>query len=172
MHVEFVYAGIGSRKTPFRMLNLMAVYASKLAELGFTLRSGGAIGADQAFERGAGCGPKEIFRAADATPAAIDVTAEFHSAWDACTPHTKQLHGRNAMIVLGRHLDEPAKFCICWTKDGKDSGGTGQAIRIANGFNIRIFNLFFPEVIAELDRLIVSGSITTKWPSQKPNSIF
>ena len=34
-----------------------------------------------------------------------------------------------------------SKFVICWTKNGKGTGGTGQAIRIAKGFGIPVFDL-------------------------------
>ena len=46
---RFIYAGIGSRKTPADILALMAEVAGALAADGWTLRSGGAKGADQAF---------------------------------------------------------------------------------------------------------------------------
>lgn len=47
------YAGIGSRKTPKDILKLMEKIGEKLAKNGWILRSGGAIGADTAFENGA-----------------------------------------------------------------------------------------------------------------------
>lgn len=47
------YTGIGSRKTPTAVLATMEAIARFLGEKGLTLRSGGAIGADAAFERGA-----------------------------------------------------------------------------------------------------------------------
>lgn len=47
------YAGIGSRQTPDDILELMHRIGSTLAINGFTLRSGGAVGADTAFEQGA-----------------------------------------------------------------------------------------------------------------------
>lgn len=47
------YAGIGSRETPEDVLLLMSQTAKKLAWQGWTLRSGGAPGADQAFQIGA-----------------------------------------------------------------------------------------------------------------------
>jgi hypothetical protein len=58
------YCGIGSRKTPENILIKMSKYASILERMGFTLRSGGALGADRAFERGV-VNPlkKEIFLA-------------------------------------------------------------------------------------------------------------
>ncbi|NYZ25158.1 hypothetical protein HND93_36125, partial [Azospirillum sp. ROY-1-1-2] len=57
------YAGIGSRETPPAVLEVMAAVGERLAQLGWVLRSGGAVGADQAFERGCDRvgGRKEIF---------------------------------------------------------------------------------------------------------------
>lgn len=46
------YTGIGSRESPEEICNLMTEMAYKLASQGWTLRSGGAQGADQAFEEG------------------------------------------------------------------------------------------------------------------------
>lgn len=46
------YTGIGSRSTPAHIQDLMNKIAFKLAELGYTLRSGAAEGADKAFEIG------------------------------------------------------------------------------------------------------------------------
>lgn len=46
------YAGIGSRKTPKHILDIMQYAASYLAAEGWTLHSGGAEGADSAFEKG------------------------------------------------------------------------------------------------------------------------
>lgn len=144
------YAGIGSRETPVPILQQMATIAEDLATLGYLLRSGGARGADQAFERGAARkkGSIESFKSVDATPEAIALSARFHPGWAhvvAKGPYVVGLHGRNAMIVAGRDLKTPVAFVVCWTKDGRDSGGTGQAIRIALGYNIRIYNLFYAE---------------------------
>src|SRR6476661_4207298 len=47
------YAGIGSRETPQEILNLIEVIASNLGSRGWTLRTGGAPGADTAFFEGA-----------------------------------------------------------------------------------------------------------------------
>jgi hypothetical protein len=50
------------------------------------------------------------------------------------------------MIVLGWDLSAPVDFIVCWTKDGKASGGTGQALRLAEDRGIVIENLFFEDV--------------------------
>jgi predicted Rossmann fold nucleotide-binding protein DprA/Smf involved in DNA uptake len=46
------YAGIGSRETPKEICNKMTEIASLLEKQDFVLRSGGANGADSAFEKG------------------------------------------------------------------------------------------------------------------------
>ena len=46
------YSGIGARATPPEMLSLMTRAAFALLKRGYVLRSGHAIGADSAFERG------------------------------------------------------------------------------------------------------------------------
>ena len=57
------YAGIGSRKAPKEAIDRMAELAEELAGKGYTLRSGGAGGADKAFEKGCDAvdGKKEIY---------------------------------------------------------------------------------------------------------------
>ena len=57
------YTGIGSRTTPEHILKLMTKIGKYLALNGYVLRSGGANGADTAFEIGCdeGKGVKEIF---------------------------------------------------------------------------------------------------------------
>ena len=51
--MNYTYAGIGSRETPPDICKIMTEIAKRLAHLGLTLHSGGAEGADSAFERGA-----------------------------------------------------------------------------------------------------------------------
>jgi len=150
------YAGIGSRETPSSVLVIMKQLATKLEKLGFTLRSGGADGADSAFA--AGCKHKRIYLAHEATPAAIKIASDFHPAWNRCSEYARKLHGRNSFQILGDKLDTPASFVICWTRDGAinnsqrsiATGGTGTAISIANHYKIPVFNL---AVSAHLSRI-------------------
>ena len=60
---DLLYAGIGSRETPPDILLKMVKIGCHLAKMGWTLRSGGAPGADSAFEKGCdlGGGDKQIF---------------------------------------------------------------------------------------------------------------
>ena len=71
----------------------------------------------------------------------MELAKKYHPNWPACGKLARQFHARNMHQVLGPDLKSPSDFVICWTKDGKASGGTGQAIRVAEDFNIPVFNL-------------------------------
>ena len=170
------YAGIGSRETPPDIIEQMLGVAAILKEMGYVLRSGHADGADLAFERGSD-GQNQIwlpwkgfnYDSAQAQGlvrtghfhiqdnwAADKLAAHYHPNWNACSDAAKKLHTRNVYQVLGPGLgivshETMTKFIICWTKDGKASGGTGQALRIAAGYNIPVFNLFNANALEELE---------------------
>lgn len=147
------YAGIGSRETPKEMLEHFKYIAGVLANKGFTLRSGGAKGADSSFE--IGCdrvkGLKEIFlpwrgfensssKLYNISDEAMKIAAKYHPYWYNLSQGAQKLQARNSYQVLGYDLKTPSNFIICYTKGGKGSGGTGQAIRIAKANNIPVFD--------------------------------
>lgn len=151
------YAGIGSRKTPQDVCYLMTNVARRLYLRGYTLRSGGAIRADKAFEAGS-MARKEIYRPRDATEESMSIAEKHHPAWDKCDEVARRLHGRNVFQVLGRDLQSPSHFVACWTADGKDSGGTGLAIRIALSESIPVFNFHDPDALRRLGVLLKATS--------------
>lgn len=156
------YAGIGSRETPGDILEIMQAIAQILGQKGWTLRSGFAPGADQAFALGAD-GYSMVnytpwkgfenapdndprFIALDEMPdtilmQAFQIAKAAHPNWDACSNAAKRLHTRNVFQVLGNDLRSRSRMIICWTKGGQPKGGTAQAIRIANSLDIPVFNL-------------------------------
>ena len=151
------YAGIGSRETPADIKWLMTQVAKGLSA-NYTLRSGGADGADAAFEIGANRAeiylpwkgfnhhPSSLY---NITPAAFELAKQVHPAWNRLTPGAMKLHARNCYQILGAELDNPVRFVICWTPDGacqprelsRATGGTATAIRLACLRHISIFNL-------------------------------
>jgi hypothetical protein len=162
------YAGIGSRDTPPIVYAIMADVAELLARKSWILRSGGADGADDAFERGCDRvrGGKQIWLpwpgfAARTTPPTLPdgravyspsrggwaLAATFHPVWGKLKNSHKRLHARNVAQILGPSTDdagwfeEPSAVVICWTKAGKGGGGTGQAIRLARNYGIQIIDL-------------------------------
>lgn len=145
--------------------------ALRLARRGLVLRSGGADGADSAFEAGcdAAGGRKEIWLPAKGfngsssalfppTDAAKRVAAAAHPLWPRLSMFAQQLHARNAHQVLGADLDDPVLFVVAWTPDGAEceaerthaTGGTGQAITLASRAGVPVINLARP---GGLDRI-------------------
>lgn len=78
----------------------------------------------------------------------------FHPAWDRCKPAAKFLHMRNVPQVVGINLDTASDMIICWTPQGKRTGGTGQALRIAEYLNIPIFDLAIPGIESKLSQFV------------------
>ncbi|MHB8226592.1 DUF4326 domain-containing protein [Acidithiobacillus sp.] len=163
------YAGIGSRSTPEPVLQVMRKVAHRLSELGYTLLSGGAAGADSTFE--AGCfGQKEIYlpwpgfrhlqgRHCVTLPSAeaFRVAEAVHPAWKRLNDTAQALMARNSHQVLGADLRSPVDFVVCWTPDGCESeaarsratGGTGQAIALADRWGIPVVNLAKGKAVLE-----------------------
>lgn len=145
------YAGIGSRDTPPDVLERMTQFAAKLEARGWTLRSGGAPGADTAFSSGVtrkqiylpwpGFNPDET--GTDFTRDwAASVAAKFHPVWPRLSSAVRRLMARNVCQILGQYDGAPvSKFVVCWTKGAKGGGGTGQALRIARAYNVPVFDL-------------------------------
>jgi hypothetical protein len=152
------YTGIGSRSTPATVLALMTAFARRLAQLDWILRSGGAPGADTAFENGAG-GRAEIFvpwrsferalpsyhvLSAEMLERALLLASVAHPAWGRCSQGERLLHARNIPQVWGADLNSPSEFVLCWAPEsavGKVSGGTNTAVVIGRQAGIPVFNL-------------------------------
>lgn len=156
-----VYTGIGSRRAPDRILTLCMLIAGTMRTLGWTCRSGHAEGCDQAFENGADDAAQVFLpwasfnkdvpvlgrKFVEPTEAAYAVAAQFHPAWDRLPQGVRKLQARNVHQVLGYDLASPTEMVICWTPDGSldgagpNTGGTGQALRIAAKHDIEVINL-------------------------------
>lgn len=170
------YAGIGSRQTPPNVLLKMQDLGVKLGRMGYVLRSGGADGADTAFEEGCdkyGCA-KEIWLPwvgfnnrqsvvpFTPTPAHFEQASKVHPAWQYLKPPVQKLHARNSGQILGKDCNTPSEFVVCWTPDGCEhadqrsskTGGTGQAIALASKHNIPVINLAKPDWKDRLELLL------------------
>jgi len=137
---KLYYAGIGARATPQLNLIEMTIASAALEADKFILRSGGAKGADSAFERGVKDHMKDIFTAEDCSFAAEIYAEKYHPNWTACSPYVRRLMGRNAHVLFGEMLDTPVEFVLCWTPQGKITGGTGHTLRMAMEARIPIYN--------------------------------
>jgi hypothetical protein len=177
------YAGVGSRRAPDWALDLAERVATRLRAEGWTLRSGHAPGMDQAFERGAGVHAEiflpwpgfegqvtiEAYVKVDEPPLeCYEIAAKYHPNWHSLRRGGQRLHARNVSQILGRTGSECTRencsqYVVCWTPDGSldgygpDTGGTGQALRIAVGMGVPVFNLALPEHRARLERIAAPG---------------
>ena len=155
---ELIYAGIGSRKTPSPMQLRMSYSAGVMAKHGWILRSGGAEGADEAFERGLlPTDPREIYLPElgwrnNPSPFGLDemefkydaweYVKKYHPAWQKLgSQFVRKLMTRNVFQILGKDLDRPADMVVCWTQGGGLVGGTAFALRLARIFHIPVYNL-------------------------------
>jgi predicted NAD-dependent protein-ADP-ribosyltransferase YbiA (DUF1768 family)/O-acetyl-ADP-ribose deacetylase (regulator of RNase III) len=163
------YAGIGSRETPDDVMADMTSMARVLEKRGVVMRSGGAPGADTAFQKGTSDrdmrqvfipkigfnGNREgVLMDPRHEQTALELVQRYHPAPERLSGFALQLMMRNGCQMFGEHFDDPSKVVVCYTPDGAASGGTGQAIRMAEDAGIPVLNLRIPEireaVLAEL----------------------
>lgn len=165
------FTGIGSRSTPVDVLKAMSAIARKLVGLhGYVVRSGGARGADQSFAEGSWAGGKpprlylpwpEYEQKAFGdrrewpglkrpTNEAMEIAERWHPKWDDLAPSERLFHGRNTHCVLGEDCESPSRFLICWTPEGQIRGGTAQGIRIAEAYEVPVYNLAIEEHVRAL----------------------
>ncbi|AGH07401.1 DprA-like DNA recombination-mediator protein [Sulfitobacter phage phiCB2047-B] len=153
MTKELTYAGIGARRTPIQYRTSMEKAASSLAKMGFILHSGAAQGADESFELGCNSvqGRKRIFlpfkgfrrhqsEYCNPSKEARIIASTFHPNWENVGNTGRNFHARNVYQVLGFDMRTPVCFVLCWTPNGKHVGGTGQALRMADHYEIPILN--------------------------------
>lgn len=159
------YTGIGSRLTPGNIIDLIKQYSHSLSKNGYVLRSGGAIGADIAFESASLTDSREIYLpwrnfnrfgyeddvsivACDLNnyDEAIEIAKRIHPAWNKLNEPSKLLHTRNVYQVLGKDLSTPSEFLVCWANvDIADVpiGGTRTAYVLAKELGVPTYNLYF-----------------------------
>lgn len=92
---------------------------------------------------------------------AQEIASNIHPAWDKLKTGAKALHSRNVYQVLGKDLNTPSKFLVCYSKPSGQSvsGGTRTAYELARSYNIPCFNYatMSPLEIGEQIKLIIEG---------------
>lgn len=160
MSSPLIIAGVGSRETPVTVLSSMHTIGDWCRANNVWVRSGHAPGADQAFEDGAqerciayipwvgferGFVSRAVLRVPSNMKALRGHAESYHPAWERLSDGAKSLMARNSAQVLGERLDSPVRAVVAWTKDGGNTGGTGQALRIAGNKGIPVLNMFRQE---------------------------
>lgn len=167
------YAGIGSRRAPLPTLGFCESIARYLSRRGWLLRTGHAIGCDQAFEAGAGHRAQVFLPWKDyeenvemeacsvftvPTVEAMEMVVDIHPAPHRLSMAAIRLHARNCHIILGGLLNTPVSHVVCWTTD-EDRGGTSFGLRLARAHGISVQNLARPEVREKWERAICGPGI-------------
>jgi hypothetical protein len=166
-------ACIGSRETPLPVLSWMEEVGEKLVWTGYTVVSGNAPGADQAWARGGnradparvelclpweyfnasalnGRNPIRVVRTADVVHAKFyELVRETHPSWGKLSADDLQLHARNAMIVTGAD--------VVLGSVGAHGGGTAAAFRMAQRLRIPTFNVADALTREMIDRRLAAG---------------
>lgn len=169
---KLFYTGVGSRNCPIEVKPLILEFADILNKCGFTLRSGGAEGADSFFEERAGLS-KEIYLPwknfnkntspyYEVSAEAIAMGMKFHPHGSTLTEPVKKIMGRNCYQVLGLDLATPSEFLVVWTEGGLKRGGTSLAMSVAEAYNIPIYNLFKDEDVSKLESHILDVFVNPK----------
>lgn len=174
-----IYAGIGSRRTPDDVCQIMVGLGHKLAKDDWILRSGGAEGADAAFEKGADIvqGQKEIilpWQGFNGNKSNLVIGEREEDQWASDTAQenfpwfekqrdsTKKLLARNMMQVLGIRGDEPCAAVICWTD--LPQGGTNYAMTLAERNGIPVWNLHDEISMGKVHRFLSENQEDDPWP--------
>ena len=150
------YAGVGSRETPLREQARMEKISKLLGELGYYLRSGGAEGAGQAFERGAEIAgypveewspnisyfPLHEWATEKASSTCWELPLERMSAYkiSSITRNMYVLFGDDSEIL------KPVDFVVYWSaSDPMEKGGgceeTRSVVRASHEAGIPTYNL-------------------------------
>lgn len=182
------YAGVGSQSTPESVCKVMKFIAQILCIGGYILNSGGAKGADSAFESGVpqdekkqiilpykffNKNPSQLYPET-ISPELIEIAESYVHKFHP-NPFALMKKGgfgfkamkRNTFQVLGMDLKTPVDFVCCWTKDGKASGGTGQAIRIARHHGIKVYNLYNEDEYNDLYHTILKPILLKSFGEDK-----
>jgi hypothetical protein len=184
------YTGVGSRSPELSCIPVIEMLASRLEARGFILRSGHAVGSDQAFEAGVkNLSNSEIYlpgslRSGEQEHAgmifpdelgdrwldAVEIAKKLHPYWEApgmlsYNHYGQRAHTRNVFQVLGKDLRTPSDLLICtalWDEYGKSvRGGTATAVRLAKQYDIPVFNLIDgQEAIDGITKLVLDLTAT------------
>ena len=154
------YAGIGSRVISDEHRDRI-ISVAKLLSKDYTLRSGGAEGADSAFEQGCdeAQGKKEIFlpwknfngnKSEFFLPPhnhipeyLVKIASEYYPRWNTVPLSVQKFHARNVQQILGKEANDPVRFVVCCTNRSEGNiGGTTFGMLLARMNGIHVYNIY------------------------------
>lgn len=160
------YAGIGSRQISLVEAETIRGLARSLAVQGYWLHSGNAIGADQAFQEGAGkqsvaflpwpeynqgiC--PDSLRYCQFSEESVSIARKLHPKGATLSAHSFSMMARNVQMVDGVPGHPRVAFVLCCADPTEYGvkGGSAMAFRLAKLRGIPFINLRKPGWEAEL----------------------
>ena len=165
------YAFIANKEAPADIIALAGKIAKRLDEMGYTTRTGGTEGLEDSVE--AAVSKVEVYipwkdfnqKASKFNrndKSAADLVKPFHPTFDTLKPAIQAIVARNVHIILGKNLQSPVGFVVCWSADGvehaKDktakTGFVGIPIAIASSLKIPVFNLKNADALERMKQFI------------------
>ena len=165
------YAVICNPDCPEDVLAQMRNVGLRLDADGWTLRTAGGVGAEEAFEKSTE--NKEVYipwrnfnnrdsKLSRNLPQANDVVRPFAPSFDTLKPAVQTIIASKAHTVLGKDLKNPVRFMLTWTLDGCESaanktaktGFAGVSIALASSLKIPVFNLKNPNALTRLQQYL------------------
>jgi len=170
------YAVTGNRDMPAHLVTKMIELVKKLEGLGYTLRTGGLEGIEEAVENAAMIETKKEvilpFRDFNQKKSKFTYVSDrahavaklFFPSYDTIKKGAQLFLAKNARLVMGNNMVSPALFLLCWTEDGVEAardrtmrtGFTGHPIAIASTIGIPVFNLGNPSAEQRLSLYLES----------------
>lgn len=136
-----IYTGIGSRLTPSHVCDCMRGIAEILAGKGYLLRSGGAKGQKEIWRPYDVANDRAAFNMLNRVIEGLNKEQGSSININSMRTYVRDLLARNMYQVMGKDLETPSDFVLCWTLKGHKVGGTRYAITLAEMNNIPICNL-------------------------------
>lgn len=191
-----IITGVGSRKIDTTQYAMILSLARFLRKRGWYLRSGGAIGADSAWEDGwVGSDQKTIYLPQEGfnkrpkndacylPPTydhiwveAEDIAQGLHQRFESLDEFARNAHTRNVYQVLGDDLRTPSDLVIaCAEPNGRSvKGGTATAFNLAKAKGIPTFNIW---LLAQRQQLIqhlqgCMGNVKFNHRAESGNPLF
>lgn len=172
--MRLIYAGIGSLRIPDAQIKRLKEVARLLAEGGCILRSGASSGVEAAFIDGASACedvrvevflPWKGFNGSDSlncwpSAGARLIAQMAHPAPDLLKQSHLKLHARCVHEMLGKNLNSPAHFVLCWSPNGEPCREVKLALDIAKRCGIVVINLGAPGLADWSAKRIVRKAVT------------
>ena len=155
------YTGIGDVDTPHEIGWIMTEVAQKLSSVNFTLRTGANLGAEETFSKAVhDPALKEVYlpwskfnnndsQLFNIGFLGMEIAKDHNKNFNVLSNGARSFLATVSYQLLGKDLKTPSKMVITWSADGQESmlrryrysGNNAQVARVANTFNIPIFNL-------------------------------